>query len=123
MTTPTRCARCRVLLSAGWIMSFMNEDLVCFDCYDDERGCPNYGIAREAEMEACKRGEGTSFPGIGLAPDDRAYLAQRLAERRLKEREANPKERVVTREGAPEWVQSAARDINAFLAATERRKR
>jgi hypothetical protein len=122
MTTPTRCARCSVLLVGGWIMSFMNDDIVCIDCYDDEKGCPNYGIAREAEMRAVKAGV-RDFKGIGLAPEDREYIRATIAKRRDREGLADPKERVVVRDGAPAWVASAARDINAFLAATDRRRR
>lgn len=118
----TRCERCGVLLVEGWLMSFMNTDTVCLDCYDDEKGCPNYGVAREAELRAAKRGE-RDFPGIGLKAEDREYLSKKLADRRSREGLADPKQRVVAREGAPPWVASAARDINAFLDATERRKR
>jgi hypothetical protein len=43
-------------------------DMICFNCSDLERAHPKYREAREAELEALKRGD-YNFPGIGK-PDD-----------------------------------------------------
>lgn len=73
------CTRCGKE-SVGYSMSWFNVEEVCLDCKDDEYSAPNYEKARDAEAASLKRGE-RSFSGIGLSPEDQAYLAQRRAER------------------------------------------
>jgi hypothetical protein len=43
-------------------------DMICFNCSDLERSHPKYLEAREAELEALKRGD-YNFPGIGKPAD------------------------------------------------------
>lgn len=50
--------------SSAHIMSMFNKDLICFDCKKKEMEHPLYEEAREAEAEACRRGD-YNFPGIG----------------------------------------------------------
>jgi hypothetical protein len=63
-------------------MSYFTTEDVCGDCHDEERGAPNYQRARDAEEAACRAGN-YNFPGIGLAPEDVAYLAAARARRRI----------------------------------------
>ncbi len=58
-----RCDRCRKPTDAT-IMSMFNTDILCFDCKDAEEQDPRYEAARQAEEEACRRGD-FNFPGIG----------------------------------------------------------
>jgi hypothetical protein len=73
------CDRCHREVHAH-IMSKFNRDDLCLDCKNDERECPNYAAADLAEFKAVKGGD-LNFPGIGLAPEDRAFLQNRLTER------------------------------------------
>jgi len=66
------CDRC------GWetmshIVSKFNTETICFNCSDEERLAPNYRKACETEEAACRAGN-YNYPGIGLAPEDRAFL-------------------------------------------------
>ena len=49
-------------------MSFFNFDRLCHECEDKERQHPKYAEAREAELEAYKKGI-KNFPGIGKPSD------------------------------------------------------
>lgn len=83
--TPTKCDRCgRSLYRLGHITSMFNLDVICIDCKRDEAQAPNYAAARRAEALSVERGE-RNFPGIGLAPEDEAFLAERRALRKLEE--------------------------------------
>lgn len=57
------CHRCRKK-SAGYIMSWFNRDLICFECSEKEKEREDYKYAREAEEEAVRKGD-LNFPGIG----------------------------------------------------------
>lgn len=59
-----RCDRCKKETDIT-IMSRFNTDILCCDCEEAERKLPRYEEAREAELEACRRGD-FNFPGIGL---------------------------------------------------------
>jgi hypothetical protein len=80
------CPRCGADLASGYTMSWFTTEDICLDCKDDERGCPNYTLARTAEQSSRNRGE-TNFAGIGLALDDEAYLAARRQARSTKKEE------------------------------------
>lgn len=75
-----KCQRCGEKMLAH-TMSFFNTDTICIPCSDDEKGAPNFQQAREADYAAVHRGD-YNFPGLGLAPADRAYLSLRIAARR-----------------------------------------
>jgi len=49
-------------------MSYFNTDTICPECDDRERAHPLFQEARDAELEACKRGD-FNFIGIGLPFD------------------------------------------------------
>jgi len=74
------CGRCRAL-NVATTMSFFDEQMLCQDCREDETFAPNYAAARAAEKEAVRSGN-QRFPGIDLADEDRAVLADRLSARR-----------------------------------------
>lgn len=93
-----KCDRCGV--SKGvFVLSWFNLDNLCLDCREDETHAPNYPQARQAELEHAQAGvkalqEGAgeeawkpllNFTGIGLAPEDEAFLAARLASRRAQQ--------------------------------------
>ena len=59
----TRCDRCRKETYAT-IMSMFNTDILCLDCQEAEQHEPRFEAARQAEEEACRRGD-FNFPGIG----------------------------------------------------------
>lgn len=63
---PKFCQRCGSEMR-GSIMSTFNTQIICFDCKDQEMKHPDYERAREAEMEAVRRGD-YNFPGIGWTP-------------------------------------------------------
>lgn len=78
MTSHT-CARCSADANIS-IMSRFNTDRLCMDCATEEEGAPNFVKARDSEHDAVTHGD-MRYPGIGLAPEDLAYLAKRRAER------------------------------------------
>lgn len=51
-------------------MSYFNTDAICMACDKAERAHPAFGHAREAELEAVKRGD-YNFRGVGLPADMR----------------------------------------------------
>ena len=59
-----RCGRCKKETDIV-IMSRFNTDDLCLDCEEAEKKHPGYEEARQAELEACRRGD-FNFPGIGL---------------------------------------------------------
>lgn len=62
----THCARCQKSLKGiSHSMSFFNTDICCLDCLEEEKKHPRYQEAKEAELEAVRRGD-YNFPGIGL---------------------------------------------------------
>jgi len=63
-------------------MSKFNNDWLCSECKEDERAAPGYAAADAAEVAAVLAGV-RNFPGVGLSPADRDFLAVRLVERGL----------------------------------------
>ena len=59
-----RCDRCKKETDIT-IMSRLNTDIICLDCEEKEKKHPRYEEAREAELDACRRGD-FNFPGIGF---------------------------------------------------------
>jgi hypothetical protein len=49
-------------------------------CKEDERALPSYEAGTAAELAAVRQGD-YNFPGVGLTPDDHAFLAKRRATR------------------------------------------
>jgi len=81
MKNSLTCERCGAdLRVVAHTMSRFNTQIVCTPCHDDERRAPNYVKARDTESEAVRRGE-FNFPGIGLAPEDEAFLAEAREQR------------------------------------------
>jgi hypothetical protein len=68
------CERCGDASSA-YICSHFNVEMLCTQCKDDEKGCPNWQKAYDTEFTALKN-HNYNFAGIGLAPEDLAYLEQ-----------------------------------------------
>lgn len=65
----SNCERCGVSLSgkvAG--VSYFNTDFCCPDCLEKEQQHPDYQKAKEAELEAVRRGD-YNFEGIGKPVD------------------------------------------------------
>lgn len=58
------CKRCLHDTGMATTMSIFNTDIICMGCSDKERDHPDYKLAKDAELEACKRGD-YNFPGIG----------------------------------------------------------
>jgi hypothetical protein len=77
------CPRCGVDLHHGYTMSWFTTEEICLDCKEEERGYPNYAKERPEERASLDRGE-RNFPGIGLAPEDLSYLAERRKARNTK---------------------------------------
>lgn len=73
------CPRCKREMHSHSVSYFNTQD-ICFDCQQEERGAPNYRWAVTAENEAV-RAKNFNFPGIGLAPEDEAYLEARRQQR------------------------------------------
>jgi hypothetical protein len=46
-------------------MSMFNTDCICMKCKENERKRPDYGSARDAEMDAVRSGN-MNFCGIGF---------------------------------------------------------
>lgn len=62
----THCERCKKSLKGiPHRMSFFNTDICCLDCLEEEKSHPRYQEAKQAELEAVRRGD-YNFPGIGL---------------------------------------------------------
>lgn len=59
-----RCDRCKKETGIV-IMSRFNTDNLCLACEEAEQKLPRYDEARQAEVEACRRGD-FNFPGIGF---------------------------------------------------------
>ncbi len=59
----THCDRCHKPTDVT-IMSMFNTDTLCLDCKEAEEQDPRYEAARQAEAEACRRGD-FNFRGIG----------------------------------------------------------
>jgi hypothetical protein len=75
-----KCDRCGSDKSQAYICSYFTVEMICFDCKRDEHGCPNYQKAYDAETEAV-RNRNFNFPGIGLSPEDQAYLDEQVKAR------------------------------------------
>lgn len=72
------CDRCGVRFGAS-TMSRFNRDMLCMPCLADEKKAPNYPQAEAVELAAVRAGD-FNYQGIGLAPEDLAFLeAQRRA--------------------------------------------
>ena len=56
------CDRCHKLMES-WSMSYMNEDIICPTCKEKERMHPRYNEAKEAELDAVKKGD-MNYPGL-----------------------------------------------------------
>ena len=63
--TQTTCDRCGGSLKGGRTMSMFNTDCICMKCKENERKRPDYGSARDAEMDAVRSGN-MNFCGIGF---------------------------------------------------------
>jgi len=75
----TECARCGDSLTSQ-IMSKFNHDVICLSCKTDERLAPGYANADATEVAAVRAGD-YNFPGVGLTPADRVFLARRVDSR------------------------------------------
>ena len=65
----TNCDRCGISLSGvAWRVSYFNTDVCCPDCLKREQQHPDYQKAKEAELEAVRRGD-YNFEGIGKPVD------------------------------------------------------
>ena len=58
------CQRC-FRESSGHTMSWFNEQLICFNCSDEEENHPNYKKAKEVELQEVLKGN-YNFEGIGF---------------------------------------------------------
>lgn len=72
----SHCARCHAELRVGSTMSKFNTDQICMACKQDEKEAPNYRKADDAEVAQVRQGN-YNYEGIGLAPEDIAFLVQR----------------------------------------------
>lgn len=77
------CERCGANVGV-WSTSFMNTDKCCTPCLEDEKTCPGYAAAKEAEERAV-RGGNYNYRGVGLKRDDVAHLIGKLATRSYNE--------------------------------------
>ena len=59
-----KCDRCKEETDIT-IMSRFNTEIICLDCEEKEKKHPRYEEARQAELDACRRGD-FNFPGIGF---------------------------------------------------------
>jgi hypothetical protein len=75
------CDRCHEEMEAH-TMSRFNLQTICMACVEDERLAPGYKLAAEIELNAVRSGD-RNFPGIGLGPEDRYFLAKRLRLRQV----------------------------------------
>ena len=50
-----QCHRC-YRETGGYTMSFLNTQLICFECDETERNHPRYREAKEAELKELKAG-------------------------------------------------------------------
>ena len=57
------CHRCSKSTNAH-IMSSLNTQLICSECYDAEKKRPDYKKAKQAEIDAVRRGD-YNFLGTG----------------------------------------------------------
>lgn len=75
------CMRCNADLHRvpSTVSRFSTEE-ICLTCDQEERLAPNYAEAHRVEAEAVRRGD-YNFPGIGLKPEDKAFLAECRAKR------------------------------------------
>jgi hypothetical protein len=73
------CPRCKANLRS-WTTSYFNLEDICLDCALDERSAPNFSHARAREEAEVRQGN-YNYRGLGLAPDDRAFLQERIRER------------------------------------------
>ena len=73
MRHANHCDHCNGPL-AWSMMSKGNRDILCTPCQNDECEAPGYAAAAAAEVAAVRAGD-DNFPGTGLSPQDRAYLA------------------------------------------------
>lgn len=58
-----RCDRCGQTLTTSRV-SFFNTDTLCPACQTVEEAHPDFETAKQAEHEACKRGD-YNYPGVG----------------------------------------------------------
>ncbi len=77
---PNKCARCGTAPLLVSSMSRMNTDILCMPCLNDEKDCPGFQAAYEAEHAEVLKGN-YSFEGVGLTDEDRAFLTQRISTR------------------------------------------
>lgn len=75
----TNCDRCGAAFGPR-IMSKFNRETICSACKADERLAPGFAAADAAEIASVRAGA-KDFPGVGLGPDDLAFLAARRAAR------------------------------------------
>jgi len=74
------CDRCNGPLAFS-MMSQCNSEIICTHCQDDACEAPGDAAADAAEVAAVRAGD-DHFPGIGLSPQDHAFLAARRAARK-----------------------------------------
>lgn len=73
------CPRCQGELRS-WTTSYFNRDDICLPCSQDEKQAPNFSYARAREEAEVRHGN-YDFAGVGLRPEDRAFLQERVRER------------------------------------------
>jgi hypothetical protein len=74
-----RCPRCYADADAH-SMSWFNTDEICLPCKKDESLAPGFADAKATETAAVQAGD-YNFPGVGLSPADRAFLADLRSKR------------------------------------------
>jgi hypothetical protein len=63
------CDRCNKPTNGTTIMSMYNEQVICMECKDKERGRADYKDAVNADIAEIKKGN-HNFEGIGLKDDN-----------------------------------------------------
>jgi methylphosphotriester-DNA--protein-cysteine methyltransferase len=74
------CDRCKTSPET-WTMSMLNLDWLCARCDEDEQRLSTYPAALAAEAAAIAAGD-VHYAGIGLSPEDEAFLAELRAARK-----------------------------------------
>ena len=73
------CGRCKSATPVV-IVSYFTTDELCLNCAADEKLAPGYRAAVAAEHDAVRAGN-YNFEGVGLSPEDTAFLDARLQAR------------------------------------------
>jgi hypothetical protein len=80
MRHANHCDHCHGPLALS-MMSKCNRDTLCTRCQNDECEAPGYAAAAATEVTAVRAGD-DNFPGTGLSPRARKYLAARRVARK-----------------------------------------